>query len=39
MGQRRKLAGTWSQVAKVWVLLLQLKKQHFAHTPKQTLSE
>lgn len=39
MGQWKELAGTWSQVAKVWVLLLQLKKQHFAHTPKQMLSE
>lgn len=39
MCQRKELAGTWSHMAKVGVLLLQLKKQHFAHTPKQTLSE
>lgn len=32
-------AGIWSQVAKVWMLLLQLRKKHFAHTPKQMLSE
>lgn len=37
--QRKEQAGTWSQVAKVWVLLLQLRKKHFAHTPKQMLRE
>lgn len=39
MCQRKEQAGTWSQVAKVWVLLLQLRKKHFAHTPKQMLRE
>lgn len=33
------LPGTWPQVGKVWVLLLQLRKKHFAHTHKQVLSE
>lgn len=39
MCQRKELAGTWSHMAKVVVLLLQLRKQHFAHTPKQMFSE
>lgn len=38
MCQRKELAATWLQVAKVWVLLLQLKK-YFVHTPKQLHSE
>lgn len=31
MCQRKEQVSTWSQVAKVWVLLLQLRKKHFAH--------
>lgn len=39
---REKLAslpGTWPEVGKGWVLLLQLKKRHLAHTQKQLLGE
>lgn len=41
--QRKELAsplpGTWPRVGEVWVLLLQLRKKHFAHAHEKVLSK